>query len=150
MKITSNVKYILAVIILMMTLASCGSTGISENSVNQESVLTENSSVDNSADAASEGSTLSESEGEVIETLKGVTSDEIKTDKVDYPVIEDIVWSVEELIDDGERTVLMSVKNNSNYPIRSFRLSFSEKKDISEEQKSTFFEELKNMTGATE
>ncbi len=143
-------KLVLAFIILMMTLVSCESSGTSDNSVSEESLLTESSSIQNSANVISEESVLSESAVEAAETAKGDTTDKIKTYKADHPVIEDIIWSVENHPERGANSVWMTVKNESDYIIRSFRLTFSEKKDITEEQKSAFFEEYKKFTWSSD
>lgn len=57
--------------------------------------------------------------------------------------IEDIDWSVDEGVIDGERYVMLSYTNNSEFTIAGIGLSFVEKSDITEEQKTKYFEEIK-------
>jgi len=139
MKRNGNFICVIAAMIAMMSLASCASTETSDNSVNQESISTGSSTTDNDAKENSETDIPSENAIESKDTGKTETNDDLKTDEVDYPLIEDIDWSVDELIDDGERTVMMSVTNNSNYKIQCFNLSFFEKKNLTEEQVNSVY-----------
>ena len=56
--------------------------------------------------------------------------------------IEDIAWNVEEGIVDGDRFVLLDYTNNTPYTITGFELTFTEKPDITEEEKTTFYTEI--------
>lgn len=59
--------------------------------------------------------------------------------------IEDIAWNVGEGIIDGDRHAVFSVTNNSGCTIVGFELKFTEKADITPEQKAAYFEDLKTM-----
>ena len=52
--------------------------------------------------------------------------------------IEDIAWSVNEGIVDGDRYVLLNYTNNTKYTIASFGITFKEKSGVTEEEKSKF------------
>ena len=64
--------------------------------------------------------------------------------------IKDIAWNVDEGIVDGERCVLLGYTNNTNYTITSFELTFKEKKNITEEEKSKLYSEVKESCGLTD
>lgn len=59
--------------------------------------------------------------------------------------IEDIVWNVDEGIVDGKRYILLDYTNNTPYTIAGFDITFKEKSDITEEEKSTFYSEFQNL-----
>lgn len=56
--------------------------------------------------------------------------------------IDDIAWSVDEGIIDGERYVLMEYTNNSPYTISGIEIAFTEKEGISDEDKETYYSEV--------
>lgn len=56
--------------------------------------------------------------------------------------IKDIVWSVDEGIMDGERYVLLNYTNNTKYTLASFEITFREKVQLPEEEKSTFYSDI--------
>lgn len=64
--------------------------------------------------------------------------------------IKDIAWNVDEGIVDGERCVLLDYTNNANYTITGFELTFKEKKNITEEEKSKLYSEVKESCGLTD
>ena len=64
--------------------------------------------------------------------------------------IEDIDWSVDEGILDGDRYVMLSYSNNSKYTISNFEITFIEKSDITEEQKTKYFEDVKKIVDIDE
>jgi len=64
--------------------------------------------------------------------------------------IKDIAWNVDEGIVDGERCVLLDYTNNTNYTITGFELTFKEKKNITEEEKSKLYSEVKESCGLTD
>jgi len=64
--------------------------------------------------------------------------------------IEDIDWSDDEGIVDGERFVMLSYTNNSKFTISNFEITFSEKSDITEEQKTKYFEDVKKIAEVDE
>lgn len=76
-------------------------------------------------------------------------SDEKDTKSNDLK-IEDIDWSVDEGIVDGKRYVMLSYTNNSKYTISNFEILFSEKQNITEEQKAKYFEDIKKITEVDE
>ena len=64
------------------------------------------------------------------ETNSGATKGKIN--------IEDIAWNIDEGIVDGDRYVLLSYTNNTEYTITDFKITFKEKAGITEEEKSDF------------
>lgn len=56
--------------------------------------------------------------------------------------IEDISWNVDEGIVDGERYILLSYINNTKYTIAGFEIQFTEKSDITEEEKTAFYTDI--------
>lgn len=64
--------------------------------------------------------------------------------------IEDISWSVAEGIVDGERYVLLNYTNNTDYTITSFEITFKEKSDITEEEKSKFYSDIQKKFEASD
>lgn len=64
--------------------------------------------------------------------------------------IEDIDWNVDESVVDGERTVAMSLTNNSDYTLAGFDISFIEKDDLSEDDREAFFNDIKEGLNATD
>lgn len=57
--------------------------------------------------------------------------------------IEEIQWQVEESILDGERYVMLSYCNNSEYAITEFELQFNQKKNLTQESVDQFYLDLK-------
>lgn len=62
--------------------------------------------------------------------------------KVPELKMEDIAWSVEGGIVDGQRMLMLECTNNSPYTIAELSLSFSEKDDLTDEQKENFYQDL--------
>ena len=56
--------------------------------------------------------------------------------------IEDIALSVDEGVVDGDRFVLLTYTNNTQYTISSFELTFKEKANITDEEKETFYADV--------
>lgn len=56
--------------------------------------------------------------------------------------MDDIPWSVEEGIVDGDRYMLVSYTNQSPFVITEFSLQFTQKDTVTEEQKTAFLDEL--------
>lgn len=56
--------------------------------------------------------------------------------------MDDIDWTVDEGVIDGERYILMSYTNNSPYIIAGVEISFMEKEDITDEEKETYYSEV--------
>ena len=85
------------------------------------------------------------------ETAKS-DSKESKTEekKTEPPKIEEIDWSVDEGVVDGERTVVLSLTNNSKLALAGFEISFIEKDDITDEQKDAFFKDVKKTLDASD
>lgn len=57
-------------------------------------------------------------------------------------MIEDLAWSVDEGIVDGDRFVLLELTNNSSYIITNFEMTFKEKKGISQKEKDNFYADV--------
>lgn len=57
--------------------------------------------------------------------------------------IEDIDWAVDEGVDNSKRYVMLSYTNNSKLTISEIEMTFSEKSDITEEQKTKYLEDMK-------
>ena len=64
--------------------------------------------------------------------------------------IADIAWNVDEGIIDGERYVLLDYTNNTQYPIVDFKITFNERSDITEEEKASFFADIKKKSEAND
>lgn len=64
--------------------------------------------------------------------------------------IEDLAWSVEEGIVDGERQVLFHYTNHSPYPITQLDVTFSQKEGLSEEEVAQFYTDLQTIFPLTE
>lgn len=56
--------------------------------------------------------------------------------------IKDIAWNVDEGIVGGERYVLLSYTNDTQYTITNFEITFNEKDGITEEEKSDFYSDI--------
>lgn len=56
--------------------------------------------------------------------------------------IEDIAWNVDEGIVGGDRYVLLSYTNDTQYTITNFEITFNEKAGITEEEKSDFYSDI--------
>lgn len=61
--------------------------------------------------------------------------------------MDDIAWSVDEGIIDGERYVLMDYTNNSPYTISNLTISFTEKGAITDEDKDIYYSDLQAAFG---
>lgn len=57
--------------------------------------------------------------------------------------MQDIDWSVEEGIVDGERSALLRFTNNTAYTIAGMEIAFTQKADVTDEQKTEFLDDLK-------
>ena len=64
--------------------------------------------------------------------------------------IEDLDWTIEEKNQDGERYIMMDLVNNSPYTIMELNITFTEKKDVSEEEKEAFYQEIKEDIGLSD
>ncbi len=64
--------------------------------------------------------------------------------------IEDIDWSVDAAVVKGERYVMLAYTNNSTYTLSHFKVSYTEKTGITDEQKAKYFEEINNIVGFDE
>lgn len=56
--------------------------------------------------------------------------------------IEDLEWSVNEGVIDGERYVLLELANNSSYAISNFEITFKEKDSLLQEEKEQLYVDL--------
>ncbi len=56
--------------------------------------------------------------------------------------MDDLDWSVDEGVVDGDRYVLLELTNNSPYTLSSFEITFKEKKDITTEDKEKFYSDV--------
>lgn len=56
--------------------------------------------------------------------------------------IEDIEWHVDEGIKDEKRSVFLEFDNKTEFTIVSFKLTFVEKPDLTEQEKETYFSEI--------
>lgn len=72
--------------------------------------------------------------GGILDTHKGLS-------------MNDINWTVDGEILGGERYLLLSLENNSQYIIADFEITFIEKRDLSAEQRSAFFDDLVTTFG---
>ncbi len=69
----------------------------------------------------------------------GISNSSAEKEKIN---IEDISWSVDEGIVDGDRYVLLNYANNTEYTITDFEITFKEKGDISDEEKANFYSDI--------
>ncbi len=69
----------------------------------------------------------------------GVSGSNTTVEKIN---IEEIPWSVDEGIVDGDRFVLLSYTNNTQYTITNFKLTFKEKTGVTTEEKDTFYSDV--------
>lgn len=67
------------------------------------------------------------------------------SNKVEGPKIEDIEWSVDEGISDGKRIPMLSITNNSSATIAGFEIEFTERGDLTDEERNTFFTDVKEQ-----
>lgn len=67
--------------------------------------------------------------------------------KSNHPTIriEDIAWNIDEGIVNNERFVLLDYTNNSNFTISSFEMTFTEKNNITEDEKTSFYNDIKSI-----
>ena len=63
--------------------------------------------------------------------------------------IEDIAWSVDEGIVDGDRYVLLNYTNNTQYTLTNFEITFKEKAGITEEEKAEFYSDIQKKFEAS-
>lgn len=56
--------------------------------------------------------------------------------------IEELNYQVNVEVDNGERYVMMKLTNNSKYVITNFELTYKVKKDVTNEQKNKFYDEI--------
>lgn len=54
--------------------------------------------------------------------------------------IDEVEWSVDEGIVDGERKVALSYTNNSSFTIMQFRIEFVQREDVTDEERAVFDE----------
>ncbi len=77
----------------------------------------------------------------------GISNSGAEKEKIN---IEDISWSVDEGIVDGNRYVLLNYTNNTEYTITDFEITFKEKGDISDEEKANFYSDIQEMLEASD
>ena len=112
-KFYRTISLALAVLAVMMCFCGCGNSASNEEKVSKPGAKEE---------------TVSEAENAV-----GIAND---------ISIEDIAWNVDEGIVDGERAVLLSYTNNSQYTVVGFDIEFKEKDGITEEEKAQYFRDM--------
>lgn len=66
------------------------------------------------------------------------------------PKIEDIDWSVSEGIRSGKRSVILTFTNNSDFVLKELEFKFSEKPNISVEDKEAFYAEYSKIADLDE
>ncbi|MBT9769408.1 hypothetical protein GPK74_05410 [Coprococcus catus] len=81
-----------------------------------------------------------------IETPNNLNSNTTK-EKIN---IEDISWNVNEGIVDGDHYVLLNYTNNTQYTITNFKLTFTEKTGITEEEKVKFYSDIQEKFEASD
>lgn len=64
--------------------------------------------------------------------------------------MDDLPWNVEESIDSGERYVMMSYTNNTEYAISDFQITFKAKSSITEDEKNAYFTDLQSSYSLTD
>ena len=84
------------------------------------------------------------------ESVEPMKEDKKEKKSNDAVKIEDIDWNVDESVVDGDRTVVMSLTNDSDYTLAGFDITFVEKDDLSEEEKEAFFNDVKEGFNASD
>ncbi len=108
-----TLKTLMILVMAMLLMTGCG------NDKSEESNVTSDANTDINADANEVGGTFN-------------------TGK-DYPIdIKDIDWRVESGIIDGQNTVAFSYTNNSSYTICDVEMKFTQKSDVTDDQRSVF------------
>ena len=64
--------------------------------------------------------------------------------------IEDIAWTVDEGVVDGERYVLLNYTNSSNYTLTNFEITFKEKNGVTEKEKVKFYSDIQKKLEASD
>lgn len=72
---------------------------------------------------------------------------DVDEDEID---IEDIPWSIEEGIVNGDRYLLLNYTNNTDYTLTYFDIAFKEKSSITEEEKVSFYTDIQSAYEATD
>ena len=120
----------LELIAISLLLTACGGTNMEEA----------NSTVDVPDADVSEETDVSEADSGVPDN---VSEEEASESEYDI-MIDQVEFTVGEEIDDGERDVFMQLINNSDYTISEFEITFSQKSDITKEQKEEFYADLQS------
>jgi hypothetical protein len=107
---------ILFVAISVLSLVACGGSKTTEETSSPETSSPQESSLET--------------------TEEGVNADTLKIS------IEDIAWTIEENIVDGDRYVVLNYTNNSQYTVSGFVITFSQKDGITNEDISKYFTEI--------
>lgn len=132
-------KKLACTVLAMLMIASCSSvlSGCQSNSSTQTGTTSTISSQPSKTSTPTEQS--SDSESSVEESSEVQESSEAEETDIK---IEDIDWKVNQGIVDNERYVLLSYTNNSKFTVSDFELTFKEKADITEEQKTKFCSDI--------
>ena len=64
--------------------------------------------------------------------------------------MEDIAWSVDQGIANGKRYVVLNYTNNSEYTLSNLEMTFKEKSNITQEEKSKFYSDIQTKLGASD
>ncbi len=104
----------------------------------------------NKADTGSAESAPKEKTEETSESAEPEKEEKEEKKSNEAVSIEDINWNVDESVVDGDRTVVMSLTNNSQYTLAGFDISFVEKDDLSGEDKEAFYNDIKESFEASD
>ena len=121
---------IIAVIMLAVCLSACG------GSAGETATIADSKTQDVSNPEDTKRVDIKPAETEHVETKP-------QKEEPKHPMIEDIDWHVGEEIVDGKRVVAFGYTNNTDYTICDVEIYFTEKSDITEEEKTEFIEDLK-------
>ena len=130
-------------VLAMLMIASCLSvlSGCQSNSGTQTGTTSTASSQPSETSAPKDES--SEPQSSADESSKVEESSSTETDIK----IEDIDWKVSQGIIDNQRYVLLSYTNNSKFTVSDFEITFKEKEDVTEEQKTKFYSDVAKEFG---
>lgn len=131
-KVFGKIRVLITVVAFVLVMCACG------NLKADKTVGEKNTDVSQSYDSEEESYDKNE------ETEK------IERGSSGAPKIEEIEWDIDEGIVDGERKVVLSLANNSEYVLAGFDISFTEKNDITDEEKEAFYNSIKEKFDASD
>lgn len=130
-KVLDRIMVLLVALIIAAAMCGCGNKDAGKDS---------GSSASESAEEADAGE----------ESEKEEKTDKKEEKSSGAPKIEEIEWNVDEGIVDGDRKVVMSLTNNSDYSLTGVDISFTEKDGITDDEKDAFYSDIKEKLDASD